>query len=136
MTIISLKDIVTVLRSADLKLHKELNKMLTSVQLSYSVISDSFQPNGMQRGRPLCPSPTPEVYSNSCPLSRWCHPAISSSIVPFFSRLESFPTSGSFQMSQFFTWPKYWSFSFNISRSSGHLGLISIGMNWLDILPV
>ena len=70
MTIISLKDIVTVLRSADLKLHKELNKMLTSVQLSYSVISDSFQPNGMQRGRPLCPSPTPEVYSNSCPLSR------------------------------------------------------------------
>ena len=56
----------------------------------------------MQHTRPPCPSPTPRVYSNSCPLSQWCRPTISSSVIPFFSHLQSFPTSGSFQMSQFF----------------------------------
>ena len=65
-------------------------------------MSDSFQPHGLHHTRPLCPSPTPTVYSNSCPLSRWCHPTISSSVVPFSSCLQSFPASGSFQMSQFF----------------------------------
>ena len=59
-------------------------------------------PHGLQHVRPPCPSPTPRVYSNSCSLSRWCHPAISSSVIPFFSLLQSFPASGSFQMSQFF----------------------------------
>ena len=73
-------------------------------QFSRSVMSDSSRPHGLQHTRPPCPSPTPRVYSNSCPLNRWCHPTISSSIIPFSSRLQSFPVSGSFQMSQFFTW--------------------------------
>ena len=75
---------------------------LSSVQFSHSVMSDSVQPHGLQHTRPPCPSSTPRVYSNSCPLSQWCHPAISSSVIPF-SHLQSFPASGSFQMSQFFT---------------------------------
>ena len=73
-----------------------------SVQFGCSVLSDSLQPHGLQHARPPCPSPTPGVYSNSCPLSQWCHPIISSSVIPFSSRLQSFSTSGSFQMSQFF----------------------------------
>ena len=74
-----------------------------NVWLRHSVMSDSLQPHGLQHPRPRCPSPTPGVYSNSCPLSQWCHPTISSSDVPFSSCLQSFPASGSFQMSQFFT---------------------------------
>ena len=74
-----------------------------SVQVSRSVMSNSLRPHEPQHTRPPCPSPTPGVYSNSCPLSRWCHPTISSCVVPFFSYLQSFPASGSFQMSQFFT---------------------------------
>ena len=74
---------------------------LYSVQFSCSVVSDSLRPHELQHARPPCPSSTPRVYSNSSPLSRWCHPAISSS-VPFFSHLQSFPASGSFQKSQFF----------------------------------
>ena len=73
-----------------------------SVQFSRSVVSNSLRPRGLQHTRPLCPSPTPRVYSNSCPLSQWCHPTISSSVVPFPSHLQSFQASGSFQMSQFF----------------------------------
>ena len=74
-----------------------------SVQFSYSVLSDCLQPHGLQHTRPPCPLPTSRVYSNSCPLSWWCHPTISSSAVPFSSCLQSFPASGSFLMSQFFT---------------------------------
>ena len=66
-------------------------------------MSDSLRPHGLQHAKPPCPSPTPRVYSNSCPLSQWCHPAISPSVVPFSSLLQSSPTSGSFQMSQVFT---------------------------------
>ena len=73
-----------------------------SVQFSCSVMSDSLQPHGLQHTRPPCPLPSPGVYSNSCPLSRWCHPTILSSVVPFPSCLQSFPASGSFQMSQLF----------------------------------
>ena len=73
------------------------------VQFSCSVVSDSLRPRGLQHSRPPCPSPTPRVYSNSCPSSQWCHPAISSSVVPLFSLLQSFPALGSFPMSQFFT---------------------------------
>ena len=73
-----------------------------SVQFSLSVVSPSLWPHGLQHTRPPCPSPTPRVYSNSCPLSQWCRPTISSSVSPFFSHLQSFPASGSFQMSQFF----------------------------------
>ena len=75
---------------------------LHSVQFSRSVMSDSLRPHGPQQTRPPCPSPTPRVYSNSCPLSWWCHPTISSSVIPISSCLQSFPASGSFPMSQFF----------------------------------
>ena len=70
---------------------------------SVTVMSDSLQPHGLQHARPSCPSPTPRVYSNSCPLSRWCHPTISPSVIPFSFCPQSFPASGSFPMSQFFT---------------------------------
>ena len=73
-----------------------------SVQFSRSVMFNSLQPHGLQHARPRCPSPTARAYPNSCPLSRWCHPTSSSSVVPFSSHLQSFPASGSFQMSQVF----------------------------------
>ena len=73
-----------------------------SVQFSHSVVSDSLQPHRLQHTRPPCPSPTPGACSNSCPLSQWCHPTISSSVIPFSSHLQSFPASGSFPMSHFF----------------------------------
>ena len=76
---------------------------MCSVQLSHSVVSDSLRPHESQHARPPCPSPTPGVYSNSCLSSQWCHPAISSSVVPF-SCLQSFPASESFPMSQLFSW--------------------------------
>ena len=75
---------------------------INSVQLSCSVVSDSLLPHGLQHTRPPCASPTPVVYPNPCPLSWWCHPTISSSVVPFSSCLQSFPASWSFQMSQLF----------------------------------
>ena len=107
-----------------------------AVQFSHSVVSDSLWPHGLQHARPPCPSPTPGVYSNSCPLSQWCHPTIWSSVVPF-SHLQSFPASGSFEwVSLLIRWPKYWSFSFNISPSNEHSGLISFRMDWLDLLAV
>ena len=76
----------------------------SSVQFSRSVVSDSLRPHESQHARPPCPSPTPGVYPNSCPSSQWCHPAISSSVIPFFSCPQSFPASGSFPMSQLFAW--------------------------------
>ena len=78
------------------------NSSIGSVQFSHSVVSDSLWPHGLQHTRPPCPSPTPRVYWNSCPSSRWCHQTISSSVIPFSSHLQSFPASGSFPMSQFF----------------------------------
>ena len=76
---------------------------ISSVHFSHSVVSDSLQPHWLQDVRPPCPSQTPRAFSNSCPSSRWCHPTISSSVVPFSSCLQSFPASGSFSMSQFLT---------------------------------
>ena len=74
-----------------------------SVQFSHSVVSNSLRPHGLLRTRPPCPSPTPRVHPNPCLSSQWCHPTIYSSVVPFSSHLQSFPASGSFVMSQFFT---------------------------------
>ena len=79
-------------------------RSISSVQFSRSVVSDSLRPHESQHARPPCPSPAPGVYSNSCSLSRWCHPAISSSVVPFSSCPQSLPASGSFPMSQLFIW--------------------------------
>ena len=99
-------------------------------------MSNSFWPHGLQHARPPCPSPTPGVYSNSCPLSWWCHPAILSSLVPFSSCFQSFPAAGSFQMSHFFTSAGQRSFTFSISPSNEYSGLISFKMDWLDLLAV
>ena len=86
--------------SYSLILHEK--PFISTVQFSHSVMSDSLQPHGLKHARLPCPSPTLRACSNSCPLSRWCHPTISSSVIPFFSCLQSFPASGSFQMSQLF----------------------------------
>ena len=108
--------------------------MISSVQFSHSVMSDSLQLHGLQH---TCPSPTPGVYPNLCPLSWWCHPNILSSVVPFSSCPQSFPASGSFPMSQLFArWSKYWSFSFSISPSNEYSGVISFRMDWLDLRAV
>ena len=78
--------------------------VFSSVQFSRSVLSDSLRPHELQHARPPCPSPTPGVYSNPCPSGRWCHPTISSSVIPFSSCPQSLPASGPFPMSQLFTW--------------------------------
>ena len=110
----------------------------SSVQFSHSVMSDSLWPHETQLTRPPCPSPTPGLYPNPCPLSRWLHSTISSSVIPFSSCLQSFPATGSSLNESVLCirWPKYWSFSFNISPSNEHPGLISFRMDWLDLLAV
>ena len=100
-----------------------------SVQFSCSVMSEFLQPDEPQHTRPPCPSPTPRVHPNPCPLSRWCHPAISSSVVPFSSCLQSFPGSGSFPVSQLcIRCPKYLSFIFSISASNDIHGWFPVGL--------
>ena len=108
------------------------------IQFSCSVVSISLQPHEPQHARTPCPSPTPGVYPNSWPLSWWCIPTISSSVVPLSSCPQSFPASGSFQMSHLFAsgGQSIGSFSFNISPSNEHPGLISFSMDWLDFLAV
>ena len=109
---------------------------MDSVQFSSSAMSNSLRPHGLQHTRLPCSSPTPRACSNSCPLSQWCHPTISASIVPF-SHLQYFPASGSFPRSQFFTsGGQNWSFSFSISSSNEYSGLISLRMDCLDLLEV
>ena len=105
--------------------------VLSSVQFSRSVMSNSLPSHESQHARPPCPSPTPGAYSNSCPLSQWCHPAISSSVVPFSSCPQSLPASGSFPMSHLFTWGGQ---SIEVSASASVFPmntLISFKMDWL-----
>ena len=92
-------------------------------------MSDWLWPHGLQHARPPCPSPTPRVYSNSCPLSRWCHPTILPSVFPSI-------TVFSKESVLHIRWPKYWSFSFSIISSNEYSGLISFRMDWLDLLAV
>ena len=109
----------------------------SSVQFSCSVVSYSLRPHESQHARPPCPSPTPGVHSNSSPSSWWCHPAISSSVVPFSSCPQSLPASVfSDESTLRMRWPKYWSFNFSIISSKEHPGLISFRMDWLDPLVV
>ena len=111
---------------------------MSLVQFSHSVVSDSLRPHEPQHTRPPCPSLTPRIHPNPCPLSRWCHPAISPSVVPFSSCPQSFPASGSFQMSQFFA---------SGGQSIGDSALASVllmniqdwfpfRMDWFDLLAV
>ena len=101
---------------------------------SCSVMSNSLWPHGLQHARLLCPSPTPEAYSNSC---WWCYPTISSSVVPFSSCLQCFPASVFPNESVLcIRWPRYWSFSFSISPPSEHSRQISFRIDWLDLLAV
>ena len=109
---------------------------ISSVQSSHSVVSNSLRPHELQHTRPPCPSPTPGVHSDSRPSSPWCHPAISSLVVPF-SCPQSLPASESFPESTLrMRWPKYWRFSFSIILSKEHTGPISFRMDWLDLLAV
>ena len=112
---------------------KKSNGQVVAIQYS---CADSLHPHRLQHTRLPCPSPTPRAYSNSSPSSWWCHPTISSSVIPFSSCLQSFPASGSFQMSQFFASGGHWSFSFCICPSNEYSGLISFRIDWVDLLAV
>ena len=112
--------------------------ILLSVQFNLSVMSDSLRPHWLQHARLPCPSPTPGAYSNSSPLSWWCHPTISSSVVPFSSNLQSFQASGSFPMSQFFTLGGQ---SIGVSASASVLPMntqdwFPCRIDWFDLLAV
>ena len=138
---------------SQLILQIELEGNFSSVRFSSSIVSNSLWPLEPQHARPPCPSPTPRVHPNSCALSRWCHPAISSSVVPF-SCPQSLRASVSFPISQLFAWGEtllgtsrwaiysLWfsrsigSFSLSISLSNEHPGLVSFRMDWLDLLAV
>ena len=109
----------------------------SSVQFSHSVMSDSLQPHESQHARLPCPSKTPGVHSNSCPSSQWCiqpsHPLLSPFLLPPIPpSIRVFSNESTLHM----RWPKYWSFSFSISPSKEHPGLISFRMDWLDLLAV
>ena len=115
---------------------QEIDKFISSVQFSGSIMSDSLRPHESQHTRPPCPSPTPGVYSNPCPLSQWC-PTTSFFVAPSSPArnppsIRVFSNESPLRM----TWPKYWSFSFSISPSNKHPGLISFRMDWLDLLAV
>ena len=108
--------------------------IVQSVQFSHSVMSDSLRPHELQHTRPPCPSPAPGVHPDSRPSSQRCHPAISSSVVPFSScpSIRVFSSESTLHM----RWPKYWSFSFSIIASKEIPGLISFKMDWLDLLAI
>ena len=109
----------------------------SSVQFSHWVIFNSLWPHESQHARPPCPSPSPGVHSNSHPSNQWCHPAISSSVIPFSSCPQPIPASEYFPMSALrMRWPKYWSFSFSIIPSKEIPRLIAFRMAWLDLLAV
>ena len=109
-------------------IRKALQKLwITSVQFSRSVMSSSLRPHGLQHARLPYQSPAPAVCSDSCPSSQWCHPTISSSVIPFSSQVKSFPESGSFQMIQLLA---------TGGQRTGTSGLTFFRMDWFDLLAV
>ena len=115
-----------------------LRERKTSAQFSHSIMSDSLWPHGLQQDKHPCTLQIPRVYPNSCPLSQWCHPTISSSVILFSSCPQSFPASGSFPVTQFFIsgGQVIGSFSLSISHSNEYSGLISFRMDWFNLLAV
>ena len=105
------------------------------IQFSCSVLSNSLWPHGLQHTRPPCPSPTPGAYSNSCQWSRWCRPTISSSVVSFSSRLQSFRVFSK-ESVLCIKWPKYWCFQLHHQSSKEYSGLTSFRIDWFDLLAV
>ena len=106
-----------------------------SVQFSHSVVSNSLQPHGPQHARPPCPSPTPGVHPNPCPLCQWCHLILCHPLLlqpSIFPSIRVFSNESALRI----RWPKYWSFSFSLSPSNEHPGLISFRMDWLGLLAV
>ena len=129
--------LVSLLQKAEPSALNGHSRAFSAAQFSCSVVSDSLRPHGLQHARLPCPSPTPGACSNSCPLRQWCHPIISSSVIPF-SCLPSFPASGSFPMSLFFASGGQ---SIGVSAlaecpSSEHSGLISFRIDWFYLLAV
>ena len=102
------------------------------------MVSDSLRPQGLRQASRPCPPPIPRAYLNSRPSGQWCHPTVSSAVVPFSSHLQSFPSIKVFSSESVLCirWPKYWSFSFNINPSNEYSGLISFRIVWLDLLAV
>ena len=116
-----------------------INQVFSSVQFSCSVVSNSLQPHELQHARPPCPSLTPRVHPNPCPLSQWCHPSIHLILChPFLLLPSIFPSIRVFsnESALLIRWPKYWSFRFYISPSNEHPGLISFRRDWLGLLAV
>ena len=115
-----------------------LTSEMSSVQFSHSVMSDSLRPHGLQHFRLPCPLPTPRAYSDSCPSCWWCHPTISSSVIPLlllpsiFLRIRVCYSESVLHVG----WPKYWSFRFGINPSNEYLRLISFRIDWLELLAV
>ena len=116
----------------------EMRRLRHGLLFSCSVISDSLRPHELQHARLPCPSPSPGVCSNSCPLNQWCHPTISSSVIPLLFLPSIFPSiRGSSNESVLrIMGPKYWSFRFSISSSNEYSELISFRINWFDLLAV
>ena len=114
---------------SDLQTHLFASRITQSVQFSHSVLSNSLPPHELQHARSPCPSPTLRVHPNSCPLSRWCHPTISSSVVPFSSCHQPSIRVFSNESALRIRWPKYWSFSFSICPSNEYSGLIAFRMD-------
>ena len=102
-----------------------IDSQFSLVQFSRSVMSDSLQPHELQHTRPPCPSPTPGVHPNPCPLSHWCHPTISSSVVPFSSCPPSIRVFSN-ELALRIRWPKYWSFSMSSANEDGFTSLVPI----------
>ena len=129
---IAKREVFVYLRSPSKFLQKKT--WFTSVQFSCSVVSDSLRRHEPQHARPPCSSPSPGVHPNRCPLSRWCHPIISFSVIPFsfFHSIRVFSNESALCIQ----WPNYWSCSFKISPTNEHPGLISFRMDWADLLAV